>query len=118
MKITMLRNPGTALLKKLGGLDRQAELVEKAVVDVPTGLASALIENDVAVAGEVVQGVAKDAAIHGVPSEKSEVADLTVPLATERIAGMRSKEKLQHIVDNDTRSTVQEAAKKRIAELG
>jgi hypothetical protein len=49
--------------------------------------------------------------------DDSPVSTSNVTEATSQIAGMRSKEKLQSIVDNDPRSTVKEAAKRRIAEL-
>jgi hypothetical protein len=48
---------------------------------------------------------------------KSEVADLNVPEATAKVAGMRSADKLQAIVDSDSRSSVVDAAKKRLAEI-
>ena len=123
MKVTILRTPGVPLLKKLGADDRRDELVEGAVVDVSSNLANALFDRKLAEAGDVVQGTPPPAALQGVPSQpappaKSEVADLNAPEATEKIAGMRSKEKLQAIVDSDPRSSVQEAAKKRITELG
>jgi hypothetical protein len=126
MKVTMLRNPGLPLLKKLGALDRRDALIEKAVVEVPNDLGQALIKCDVAQEGETVQqGVARTPAITGVndqatgpdANEKSDVADLNVTDATDAISRMRSKEKLQAIADTDKRSTVQQAAKDRLAAL-
>lgn len=49
--------------------------------------------------------------------DASEVANLNVGDATDKISRMQSQEKLQHIVDTDTRKTVKEAATKRLEEL-
>lgn len=49
--------------------------------------------------------------------DASEVANLNAGDATDKISRMQSQEKLQHIVDTDTRKTVKEAATKRLEEL-
>lgn len=49
---------------------------------------------------------------------ESDVKDLGAPDAITKISTMRSKEKLEGIVSGDTRVTVQDAAKKRLSELG
>jgi hypothetical protein len=46
------------------------------------------------------------------------VADMNATDAVEAIGRMRSKEKVQAIVDGDQRATVKAAAEKRLAELG
>jgi len=48
-------------------------------------------------------------------SDDSPVCDKNVPEAVQQISRMLSKDKLQHIIDSDQRSTVQEAARKRLA---
>ena len=50
-------------------------------------------------------------------SAESPVANDNAHEAVEKIANMRSKDKLHGIADNDHRVTVQEAAKKRLAEI-
>lgn len=50
--------------------------------------------------------------------EKSELADMNADEAKDAISRMRSKEKLGHIAANDSRSTVKQAAQKRLEELG
>jgi hypothetical protein len=49
---------------------------------------------------------------------KSEVADLGADEAVDSISRFRSREKLQAIADSDKRKSVQEAARKRLEELG
>lgn len=51
-------------------------------------------------------------------TEQSPVVDQTADEARDHISRMRSAEKLQEIIDTDQRVTVQEAARKRLAELG
>lgn len=51
------------------------------------------------------------------PDTHSPVGDELAPEAIDEIGRMRSKEKLQSIIDSDERVTVQEAARKRLAEL-
>lgn len=70
-----------------------------------------------------IKGVSKSATVKGVKeegddAETSEVANLTVTEAADKISRMRSKEHLQSIADTDKRQGVTEAAKKRLAELG
>lgn len=48
---------------------------------------------------------------------ESPLADAHADEAIDRIGRMRSAEKLQEIIGSDTRVTVQEAARKRLAEL-
>ena len=54
----------------------------------------------------------------GGEDEDSPVDNVTAAEAIEKIAHMRSKDKLQAIADSDQRVTVQDAAKKRLQELG
>lgn len=49
--------------------------------------------------------------------EESPVHQSNVAEAIATIENMRSKDKLQHVIDNDPRPTVKEAAKKRLAAL-
>lgn len=53
----------------------------------------------------------------GDDGEQSELASLNANEAKDAISRMRSKEKLQHIANTDGRSTVKEAAQKRLEEL-
>lgn len=50
-------------------------------------------------------------------TDASPVADRNVAEAVAQIGNMRSKEKLQQIIDHDQRATVREAAGKRLAEV-
>lgn len=50
-------------------------------------------------------------------AEESEVHDLTVEEAVERINSMRKAEKLQHIINSDPRVGVKSAAQKRLDSL-
>jgi hypothetical protein len=119
MKVKILRNIGSVDLRKLGATDRD-DLLEKAVVDVPNDLGQALIELKLAEPPNV-RGVGPAPSVRGVTEEQEEeespVDGLNVTEAVPKVLAMRSKEKLQHIIDNDKRATVVEAAKKRIAEL-
>lgn len=54
----------------------------------------------------------------GEEAETSEVADLTVDEAVDKISRMRSKDHVQSILDTDQRKGVTEAAKKRLSDLG
>lgn len=116
MKITMLRNLGTPLLKKLGAESRKDELVEGETVDVPNDLGQALLDRKLA-EHPTVKGEAKAAEIEGVPPVESPVANLNAPDAIDAISRKTSQEILQSIVDTDKRTTVVDAAKKRQAEL-
>jgi hypothetical protein len=49
--------------------------------------------------------------------EESPLSDSNATDAIEQISRMRSQEKLQHVIDNDPRSTVKDAARKRLADL-
>jgi hypothetical protein len=51
-------------------------------------------------------------------AEESPVSQENAREAVAAISTMRSKDKLQHIVDNDTRDSVKDAARKRLAEIG
>jgi hypothetical protein len=48
---------------------------------------------------------------------ESPLADANADEAIDRISRMRSPEKLQEVIDTDPRVTVQEAARRRLAEL-
>ena len=73
-----------------------------------------------AAAKEAKDALAKAKAAHavtpGAPTT-SPVAALNADEAIVHVGAMRSKDKLQSVIDNDSRVTVQEAARKRLAEL-
>lgn len=50
-------------------------------------------------------------------ADESPVSDTNADEAIESIGRMRSKDRLQHVIDNDKRSTVKEAAQKRLEAL-
>jgi hypothetical protein len=50
--------------------------------------------------------------------EDSPVSDTNADEAITTIGNMRSKDKVQHVIDNDKRATVVAAAKRRLAQLG
>lgn len=54
----------------------------------------------------------------GSEEDQSEVADMNADEAKDAISRMRSKDKLENIVLTDKRKTVQDAAQKRLDELG
>jgi hypothetical protein len=49
--------------------------------------------------------------------DDSPVSDTNADEAIEQVGRMRSKDRLQHVIDNDKRSTVQDAARKRLEAL-
>lgn len=65
---------------------------------------------------EIVPAVAKEQEAEP-EEETSEVADLLVPDAADKISRMKSVEKLQHIAATDKRHGVISAANKRLEEL-
>lgn len=118
MRVRVLRNPGTPLLKKLGAEDRRDELVEDAEVDVSNSLGEALIKQGVAELPDA-KGVAKAAEIKGVQTVVvSPLKDSSAEDAKTSITRMTSKDKLQAVIDGDARTTVVDAAKARLTELG
>lgn len=50
-------------------------------------------------------------------ADNSPVSDSNAADAINQIGKMRSRDRLQHIIDNDQRVTVQDAAKRRLAEI-
>lgn len=53
----------------------------------------------------------------GAPEKVSPVADLNAHDAVDKVNRMTSKDRLQLVVDHDTRTSVKEAATKRLSEL-
>lgn len=49
---------------------------------------------------------------------ESPVSDTNADEAIEAVGKMRSRDRLQHVINNDPRVTVKEAAKRRLAALG
>jgi hypothetical protein len=135
MQVVFKTNLGTIDAKKFGldykkcqkamtvdvSADLAAELKERNLVLSPEEAKNdELIQSALGVSKEeftkTVKGEAKSPAIKGV-EEESPVSNENAAEAIADIGNMRSKEKLQHIVDNDPRVTVKEAAKKRLASL-
>ena len=116
MKLKLRTSLGTKDTKAFGLGGKPLE--RGAVVDVTTAQAEAMRKKYKAVfdESETVRGVAATPAVRGVP-EESPVSDTNAADAIEAIGRMTSKEKLQHIADNDPRVTVKDAAKKRLAAL-
>lgn len=131
MKVAFRTNLGSIDAKKLG-LDHKkcqsgksldvtkdvAEALQKMGVAVPEEDATSdpLIQSARGVPDAEVTGVAEAPAVKGV-EEGSPVSNENAAEAIADIGNMRSKEKLQHIIDNDPRVTVKDAAKKRLASL-
>lgn len=53
----------------------------------------------------------------GAEAEESPVSDTNADEAVEAVGRMRSREKLQHVIDNDKRASVKAAAQQRLTEL-
>jgi hypothetical protein len=125
MKITVLRNIGLTDLKKLGFIGAvtnkptRTDLTEGNEVDVDKSVAEWLIARDLATTEVNVQGVSPSPTVAGVPQieDKSPVGGMAAAEAIDGISRMTSKEKLQSIVDHDKRTTVIDAAKKRLGEV-
>jgi len=102
---------------KVWGLDLK-ECVQDAVVNVPKETAELISAKYPALLepADKLRAVAKEPAIAGVP-EESPVHDEGAREAIADIGNMRSKDKLQHVIDNDKRPTVVKAAKDRLATL-
>jgi hypothetical protein len=116
-KVIVLRNLGSAYHKQHGiPLHDGKQLEEGKEYDVTNDVAKTLFQDKLAEPAGTFRGVAGPAPIHGVP-EESPVSDSNADEAITQIGTMRSKDKLQHIIDNDKRVTVVDAAKKRIAQL-
>lgn len=123
MKITLARNIGTDDLRRFGVLtgsdpedlrDSLATYSKGKTVDAPEHFHDYLTKRGL---GAVeVKGVSRSPSVKGVPDE-SPISDTNVAEAVEQIGNMRSKDKLQHIIDNDPRVPVKDAAKKRLASL-
>lgn len=111
-KVTFTQNLGTDDAAKFGVDPTKCKIGD--TVDLPPATVKALTEKYPALFA--LEGVAAPASIHGV-SEESPVSESNANEAIAQIANMRSKDKLQHVIDNDPRVTVKEAAKKRLAEL-
>lgn len=113
-QVKLARSLGAPLQKALGLEDKTGKkFVENATVDVSDDVAKALEDAKLLVHDEPE---AEEEATPEAPGV-SPVVDQTAAEAIEHIANMRSKPKLQAIIDNDTRPTVQEAARHRLAAL-
>ena len=116
MKYTFKSNLGSVDAKKVG-LDH-TKCQRGDTVDLTKEQAEALLAKYKAIIepADAVRGVAPAPAVRGVP-EESPVSDTNASEAIDAIGRMTSKDKLQHVIDNDPRVTVKEAAKKRVASL-
>jgi hypothetical protein len=129
MKITLTTNIGSDDLRRFGVLEGgDPAALRKSLddysrgktVDAPEHLGEYLLKQGLGTVG--VQGVAQSASIHGTPADAtvtaaSPVQDSSASDAIRDIGTMRSKDKLQEIIDRDQRSTVVDAATKRLKEL-
>lgn len=130
-KVTLARSLGTDLLKQLGlagtpeeRAESAAKYREGATVDVPAKVADVLRERKLVADPAAVAGTGTS--LRAVPPasnlttdvDESPVSDSNAVEAIEQIGTMRSKDKLQHVIDNDQRVTVKEAAKRRLKDLG
>lgn len=121
MKVTFLRNLATVFYREnqcAGELEKNDNKPHMAgeTHDVSKEFGELVIEKGLAEAGEPLRATPAARPIHGVPDE-SPVSDSNADEAIASIALMRSRDKLQHIIDNDKRVTVVDAAKKRISQL-
>lgn len=116
MKLLIHKNIGSGLLKELG-FPKETKLLKDDVVDVTDDQGKKLLERGRAevVTTERLKAVHSDAAHH--EAEVSPVSQSNIADAIATIENMRSKDKLQHVIDNDPRATVKEAGKKRLASL-
>lgn len=71
-------------------------------------------ENGMSVDADTTRAVTQP----GTSAETSDVAGMNADDAIEAVGRMTSKDKLQRIATNDSRSTVREAARKRLESLG
>lgn len=111
MKVTFRTNLGSRDAKALG-LDH-TKCAAGMELDVSSDLAETLSKRGLI--EPLVMGLAQSPAIKGVSSP---VTSFSAAAAIDQISRMTSKEKLEEIVVNDTRATVQAAAQKRLDELG
>jgi hypothetical protein len=132
MKVRLLRNIGKQDFLHLGiSSGNRTDLKERAEVTVDDELGKKLLEQGIAepLSGHALDGpkftdqgaiVEEGQRSESAPEEEedSEVANLSVQDASTKIAGMRKKEKVQHILDTDQRQGVKDAARRRLGELG
>jgi hypothetical protein len=78
---------------------------------------TAAVKTDTEAAKPPVHAVKDAATGKDIADKESPVKNMAAQEAIPHIANMRSEDKLQDIADCDTRPTVKEAAKKRLAEL-
>lgn len=116
MKLTILRNLGKNDRDLVGG--DVSKFREGAEVDVDNETAKRLMDRDLAKPASGTLRAVPAASDVTTGDDTSEVANLNVPEATDRISRMTSREKVQHIASTDTRDGVKKAAEKRLQELG
>ena len=119
MKLTVLRNIGKKDAHLVGDNDL-ADFREGAEVDVNDKVAQRLMDAKLAEpASKTLNAVPPKSDVTTGGEDTSEVANLTVPEATDKISRMRkeSTDKLEHIAATDTRKAVKDAAAKRLEEL-
>lgn len=135
-KLKLLLNIGTADKEKLGlkeTREGQTVTVGDKVAEELLSRGWAALEGQNAPAPSARPGRQATAAPAGIPvaivddeagdaeesdaDETSPIADLNADEAVEAVGRMRSRDKLQHVIDNDTRVSVQNAAKQRLSQL-
>lgn len=103
------------LLREKGDLVRSMDVIKRKHDVQPESVASTQ--------GEPNADRARNLRTPGAPAEASPntdddpVSEMNAPEAIDSINRMRSKEKLQAVVDNDPRASVKEAAKQKLASL-
>jgi len=119
-KVTMLRNLAPVFYRDNSSVAEYADgekcHVSGETYDVSQKFADLLVQRGLAELVQPLRAVPTKAPIHGVQDE-SPVSDSNADEAIASIVLMRSKDKLQHIIDNDKRVTVVDAAKKRMSQL-
>lgn len=118
MKLTVLRNIGKKDAHLVGDYEL-ADFREGAEVDVNDKTAQKLMDRKLAEPASKTLRAVPPASDVTTGEDTSEVANLTVPEATDKISRMTkaSVDKLQHIAATDTRDGVKKAAQKRLEEL-
>ena len=114
-KVTFRTNVGIADAKKLG-LDHTKSQFGM-TLDASTELAETLDKQGL-IYPLSMKAVPQTAELKAVPPEESSVSSSNATEAISQISRMRSKERLEEIIVNDPRATVQSAAQKRLEELG
>jgi hypothetical protein len=82
----------------------------------PAGINVAITDNPGTATVRTKRGAAASAAAES-DADTSPLSDSNADEAIDQIGRMRSRDKLQHVVDNDTRVSVQNAARERLKVL-